>query len=142
MLRRLAARQLSRRPAEAFIVIAGALLGTTMIVASLVVGDSLASVRQTAYDVLADRRPCASRRATSPNSVGCLDGCATSLTSTDAHRAPDPRRRPRRGPALPARVVVTELDFGQAARFGHRSIGPEVPDPGPRRVTTAISPTR
>src|SRR5678810_27536 len=53
VLRRLAVRQLSRRPAEAFIVIAGSLLGTTLIVASLVVGDSLdRSVRQTAYDVL------------------------------------------------------------------------------------------
>lgn len=52
VLRRLAVRQLSRRPAEAFIVIAGSLLGTTLIVASLVVGDSLdRSVRQTAYDV-------------------------------------------------------------------------------------------
>ena len=53
VLRRLACRQVTRRPAEAVLVVLGSLLGTTLIVASLVVGDSLdRSVRQTAYDVL------------------------------------------------------------------------------------------
>ena len=42
-----------RRPTEGVLVILGSLLGTALIVASLVVGDSLnRSVRQSAYDVL------------------------------------------------------------------------------------------
>lgn len=53
VLRRLATRQMARRPTESLLVVVGSLLGTTLIVASLVVGDSLnRSVRQVAYDVL------------------------------------------------------------------------------------------
>src|SRR6476620_3750447 len=53
VLRRLAFRQVVRRPGEAVVVVLGSLLGTALIVASLAVGDSLdRSVRQTAYDVL------------------------------------------------------------------------------------------
>src|SRR6478735_1647284 len=53
VLRRLAFRQVVRRPGEAVIVVLGSLLGTALIVAGLAVGDSLdRSVRQTAYDVL------------------------------------------------------------------------------------------
>lgn len=52
-LRRLSLRQVTRRPTEAALVIAGSLLGTTLIVGSLVVGDTLRfSVKQVAYDVL------------------------------------------------------------------------------------------
>ena len=53
VIRRLAARQIRRRVSESVLVVLGSVLGTTLIVASLVVGDSLdRSVRQTAYDVL------------------------------------------------------------------------------------------
>ena len=53
VLRRLALRQIIRRPAETVLVVLGSVLGTALIVASLVVGDSLdRSVRQVAYDVL------------------------------------------------------------------------------------------
>ena len=53
VLRRLALRQVTRRPTEGVLVILGSLLGTALIVASFVVGDSLnRSVRQGAYDVL------------------------------------------------------------------------------------------
>src|SRR5262245_32569330 len=53
VLRRLALRQVVRRPTEALLVVLGSVLGTALIVASFVVGDSLdRSVRQTAYDVL------------------------------------------------------------------------------------------
>ena len=53
VLRRLALRQVVRRPSEALLVVLGSVLGTALIVTSLVVGDSLdRSVRQTAYDVL------------------------------------------------------------------------------------------
>src|ERR687891_1233274 len=53
VLRRLALRQIVRRPAETVLVVLGSVLGTALIMASLVVGDSLdRSVRQIAYDVL------------------------------------------------------------------------------------------
>jgi putative ABC transport system permease protein len=50
VLRRLAIRQASRRRTEAVLVIIGSALGTTIIVGSLVVGDTLNfSVKQDAY---------------------------------------------------------------------------------------------
>src|SRR5262245_41165386 len=53
ILRRLAVRQIRRRPTEAMLVVVGSLLGTALIVASMVVGDSLdRSMRESAYDVL------------------------------------------------------------------------------------------
>src|SRR5215211_7260128 len=48
--RRLALRQINRRRGEAALVVAGSVLGTAIIVGSLVVGDTLdASVRQDAH---------------------------------------------------------------------------------------------
>jgi putative ABC transport system permease protein len=62
--RRLSIRQVTRRRTEAMLVIAGSLLGTTLIVGSLVVGDTLRfSVKQVAYDVLGP----IDERVTSPN---------------------------------------------------------------------------
>src|SRR6266542_7041021 len=53
VLRRLAIRQASRRRTEALLVIIGSALGTTIIVGSLVVGDTLNfSVKQDAYNTL------------------------------------------------------------------------------------------
>src|SRR6266511_2131578 len=53
VLRRLAIRQASRRRTEALLVIIGSALGTTIIVGSLVVGDTLNfSVKQDAYRTL------------------------------------------------------------------------------------------
>ena len=53
LTRRLALRQVNRRRAEAALVIAGSVLGTAIIVGSLVVGDTLdRSVRQDAYQHL------------------------------------------------------------------------------------------
>ena len=142
VLRRLAARQLSRRPAEAFIVIAGALLGTTMIVASLVVGDSLdRSVRQTAYDVLGpiDETVRISSVDIAEQALARLDGLRNQpdVDGTLVARQDLAAATHGSGSARVAapRVVVTELDFGQAARFGGiGQSGLEVPDPGPRRV--------
>ena len=51
--RRLAARQLSRRRSEVVLAVLGATLGTAIIAAALIVGDTLAfSVRQIAYQTL------------------------------------------------------------------------------------------
>ena len=52
-LRRLALRQIARRRGEAALVVAGSVLGTAIIIGSLIVGDTLNfSVRQTAYQNL------------------------------------------------------------------------------------------
>ena len=53
LTRRLALRQLNRRRAEAALVVAGSVLGTAIIVGSLVVGDTLdRSFKQNAYRYL------------------------------------------------------------------------------------------
>ena len=53
VLRRLALRQIGRRRGEAALVVAGSVLGTAIIIGSLIVGDTLNfSVKQTAYDNL------------------------------------------------------------------------------------------
>jgi putative ABC transport system permease protein len=53
MARRLALRQINRRRAEAALVVAGSVLGTAIIVGSLVVGDTLDfSIKQNAYRYL------------------------------------------------------------------------------------------
>ena len=53
LTRRLALRQVNRRRAEAALVVAGSVLGTAIIVGSLVVGDTLDfSFKQGAYQTL------------------------------------------------------------------------------------------
>jgi len=52
-LRRLATRNVARRPVEAVLVVAGSLLGTAIITGSLIVGDTIdRSIRASAYDQL------------------------------------------------------------------------------------------
>ncbi|MGZ4637632.1 MAG: ABC transporter permease [Actinomycetes bacterium] len=142
VLRRLALRQISRRPTEALIVVIGSLLGTTLIVASLVVGDSLdRSVRQGAYDVLGPidevvRTPSAvigeqvvtrlDLLRTNRNVDGVLaahQDLAAATRGEGASRVADPR------------VIVSDLDFAQAARFGGPGAsGLAAADPGPHGV--------
>ncbi len=142
VIRRLAARQIRRRVSESVLVVLGSVLGTTLIVASLVVGDSLdRSVRQTAYDVLGPidevvRTPSgalgdeASRRLEAIRGDPEVDGLLTARgvlaaasVGTGARREASPR------------TLVWDLDFGAAARFGapHPS-GLDVPAPGPGQV--------
>src|SRR5512132_501231 len=53
VLRRLALRQIGRRRGEAALVVAGSVLGTAIIIGSLVVGDTLNfSIKQAGYDNL------------------------------------------------------------------------------------------
>jgi putative ABC transport system permease protein len=125
-LRWLALRQVSRRRAEALLVIGGSMLGTAIIVGSLVVGDTLGfSVRQVAYRTLGpiDERVVSTTPAVgnqvadrlqaglagSPDVDGVLSarvaqGAATSIVRAVIVAEP--------------RVLVWDLDFGQAARFG------------------------
>jgi putative ABC transport system permease protein len=142
VLRRLALRQISRRPGEAVIVVLGSLLGTALIVASLAVGDSLdRSVRQVAYDVLG---PVDETVRASSWVVG--DEVAARLSDLDERPDVDGVLVLRQGLSAVARgrgaarvaeprVIVTELDFAAAARFGGAGAsGLVAADPGPHGV--------
>lgn len=142
VLRRLAFRQIRRRPAEAVLVVLGSLLGTALIVTSLVVGDSLdRSVRQTAYDVLgpidevvraADGTTGAqaAERLAPLRSDPQVDGVLTvrgdvaaASTGTGNARLAAPR------------TLVWELDYAAARDFGSPDpSGLDTSDPGPGRV--------
>jgi putative ABC transport system permease protein len=142
VLRRLAGRQLARRPADALIVVSGALLGTALIVASLVVGDSLdRSVRQAAHDVLGpvdqmaraasiSQGDEAERRLSALESSPLVDGVLTvrhDLAAVTRGTGQRVRAEPR--------AIAFEVDFRAAAGFGgpHPS-GLDVEDPGPGGV--------
>ncbi|HEX4813192.1 MAG TPA: FtsX-like permease family protein [Nonomuraea sp.] len=142
VLRRLAVRQIRRRPGEAVLVVLGSVLGTTLIVASLVVGDSLdRSVRQTAYDVLGPidevvrvSDPGLGHAAASrlqalrddPDVDGLLTvrgDLAAATAGAGGHRIAVPRS------------LVWEVDFEGARGFGApHSSGLSAADPGPGRA--------
>jgi putative ABC transport system permease protein len=142
VLRRLALRQIVRRPAETVLVVLGSVLGTALIMASLVVGDSLdRSVRQVAYDVLG---PVDESVRSSSLSQG--DEVAARLESLTADPRVDGVLTVRGGQAAAVletghgliaepRVLVWELDFADAATFGGpNASGLDVSDPGPGGV--------
>src|SRR4051794_40131272 len=138
VLRRLALRQISRRPTEAALVVLGSLLGTTLIVASMAVGDSLdRSMRQTAYEVLGpidetvrsasltvgDR---AARQLEPLAGNPLVDGVMTvrgdqaaAFTDVSGRRLTEPQ------------ALLWEVDFTEASRFGGpESSGLAADDPG------------
>jgi putative ABC transport system permease protein len=142
-LRRLALRQVARRPAEALTIVAACVLGTALIVASLSVGDTLnSSVRQVAYQVL-----------------GPIDETATSTSPSQgaqaAARLAPLRADPRvdglltvtglqsavtsgsgQAETVQPRGLVWEADFPAAARFGGTGGGSGLSGatPGPGRA--------
>jgi len=140
--RRLSLRQIARRPTESVLVVLGSVLGTALLVASFTVGDSLdRSVRQSAYEVLgpideyartadAAQGAGAARRLEVLRADPRVDGVLTVRGDQAAAQRTD-------GGDLLAepRVLVWELDFAQAARFGgaNRS-GLDTADPGPGGV--------
>lgn len=142
VLRRLALRQIARRPTEAALVVIGSLLGTTLIVASMAVGDSLdRSVRQTAYDVLGpiDETVRSASLAVGDDAAARLEPLASDpridglLTVRSDQAAAI--SHPSGVRVTEPRVLVWELDFGAAARFGSPDpSGLAVADPGPGRV--------
>jgi len=132
VLRRLAVRQVGRRPAETVLVIIGSLLGTALIVASLTVGDSFnRSVRDAAYQTLGPvdeevRTPTAAMGAGAASRLAPLasdprvDGVLTAhVTAASAVRVASGTAQPR--------TLVWDLSFGEAARFG-------APDPSGLRA--------
>ena len=129
-LRKLALRQIARRRGEAMLVIIGSVLGTAIIIGSLVVGDTLNfSVKQVAYKnlgpvdeivsspTIAQGDAAASRVETlrsDPDVDGVLtlrgDQAAVTSGSGSGRRA-EPR------------ASVWEVDFAQAAAFGSGADG-------------------
>jgi putative ABC transport system permease protein len=142
VLRRLALRQIARRRTEAVLVVLGSLLGTTLIVASMAVGDSLdRSVRQSAYDVLGpvDETVRASSLRVGHEAAARLevlrddprvDGLLTLRTDQAAaigYSGGDRTAEPR--------TLVWEVNFAAAAPFGAPDAsGLAVRDPGPGGV--------
>ncbi|WP_030202738.1 FtsX-like permease family protein [Streptomyces sp. NRRL S-87] len=141
--RRLAFRQLARRPTEAVLVIGGSVLGTAIIIGALVVGDTLDfSVRQEAYRTLGpvDERvvapPGAAGRAVTGRLAALardpdVDGVLTAqATQASAVSRPDGR------PTAEPRVLAWQMDFTDASRFGaqHGDPGLGGRQPGPDQV--------
>jgi putative ABC transport system permease protein len=123
-LRRLALRQIARRRGEAVLVVVGSVLGTAIIIGSLIVGDTLNfSVRQTAYNNLgpideivssptvaqgdqATRRVARLRGDPDVDGLLTLRGDQAAITrGSGASRTAEPR------------ASVWEVDFAQAAAF-------------------------
>src|SRR6266542_1915023 len=112
-LRRLALRQIARRRGEAALVVAGSVLGTAIIVGSLIVGDTMThSIRRQAR--LRDDPDVDGLLVLSGDRVGIANG-------RGAGRKAEPR------------ASVFETDFGQAAAFGGPADGGSgLAGPGPR----------
>ncbi|HEU4674974.1 MAG TPA: FtsX-like permease family protein [Motilibacteraceae bacterium] len=138
VLRRLAVRQVVRRPTEAMLVLLGASLGTALLVASLVVGDSLnRSVQQVAFDSLgpvdeavrapsavlgadAARRLAPLRADPAVDGVQVMSGAPAAATSAAGGKR---RAEPR--------SIVWETGYPAAARFGAPTpSGLSIADPG------------
>jgi putative ABC transport system permease protein len=129
MLRRLALRNANRRRGEAVLVLIGSLLGTAIIVASLLTGTSLdASIRDFARTQLGpvDETVHVSGTAALPDAVRAVAGTAP-ITGTDggplpmvssaatAWRAPAGGRPAEAEP----KAEVNEVDYAAARRFGN-----------------------
>ena len=137
LTRRLALRQVNRRRAEAALVVAGSVLGTAIIVGSLVVGDTLDhSFKQGAYrhlgvvdEVVSSPDPAkgteAARRLERLRGDPAVDG----LLTVRRHGAAVTKA----GKGEP-QATVLELDFAAAARFEGPGSALAGPAPGPGRV--------
>ncbi len=125
ILRRLAFRQVARRRREAALVIAGSMLGTAIIVGSLIVGDTLNfSVKQAAYEnlgpidetvtsaSLTQGASVAERLATAFRNDPAVDGIVTVHGDMAAASAGAGRAR-----VAEPRVAVWDVDFAQTAAF-------------------------
>ena len=146
-LRKLAMRQVARRRGEATLVVAGSVLGTAIIIGSLIVGDTLNfSVKQGAYDNLGPideivASPTIAQGNESARSLEHLRGDpqvdglltvrgdkAAATTGSGGQRKADPR------------MSVWEVDFDKAAAFGGGANGGSgLSGPAPRPGETVIN---
>ena len=150
LTRRLALRQLSRRRAEAALVVAGSVLGTAIIVGSLVVGDTLDhSFKQGAYrylgvvdEVVSSPAPAqgeaAARRLERLRGDPAIDGL---LTVRRHHAAVVNGAGPETGAGAAGagrkgepRATLIEVDLAAAARFEGPGSSLAGPAPGPGQV--------
>ncbi|HEV3463198.1 MAG TPA: FtsX-like permease family protein [Actinomycetota bacterium] len=137
LTRRLALRQVNRRRAEAALVVAGSVLGTAIIVGSLVVGDTLdQSFKQNAYrylgvvdEVVSSPDPAngqeAARRLERLRGDPAIDGLLTARRHGAA--------AVKGGKGEP-QATVLELDLAAAAGFEGSGSPLAGPAPGPGRV--------
>ena len=123
-LRRLALRQIARRRGEAALVVIGSVLGTAIIIGSLIVGDTLNySVKQTAYNNLGPideivSSPTVTQGDEAARLVGRLRGDpdVDGLLTLRGDQAAVTRGSGASRTAEP-RATVWEVDFAQAAAF-------------------------
>jgi putative ABC transport system permease protein len=140
LTRRLALRQVNRRRAEAALVIAGSVLGTAIIVGSLVVGDTLDhSFRQDAYrelgvidEVVSSPDPAQGEAAARRLEAVAADPAVDGLLTVRRHAAAVSSS----GKGEP-RATVLELDFAAAARFEGPGSALAGPAPGAGRVVVS-----
>ncbi|MFF0752648.1 ABC transporter permease [Streptomyces sp. NPDC004267] len=137
--RRLAFRQLARRPTEAALVIGGSVLGTAIVIGALVVGDTLNfSVRQEAYRTLGpvDERVVAPSGPAGHAITGRLaaltrdpdvDGVLTARVSQASAVGRSGGR-----PVTEPRVLAWQMNFDDASRFGARNGGSGLAGPAPK----------
>ena len=144
LARRLALRQVNRRRAEAALVVAGSVLGTAIIVGSLVVGDTLDhSFKQDAYrslgvvdEVVSSPDPVkgaeAARRLEPLRGDPAIDG----LLTVRRHGAAVAKGTGLAGGAGKGepQATVLELDFAEAGRFEGPGSALAGPAPGAGRV--------
>ncbi|MGH8869058.1 MAG: ABC transporter permease [Actinomycetes bacterium] len=146
VLGRLAGRQVRRRPLEGALVVVGSVLGTAIIVGSLVVGDSLdRSVREVAYTTLGpvDEKVTSPTTATGDEASVRLsarlarDPDVDGLLSMRVAPAAAVHEEGNRRVAEP-RALVWETDLDAAAQFGaagqDEGSGLTGPNPGPDEV--------
>jgi putative ABC transport system permease protein len=151
LTRRLALRQVSRRRAEAALVVAGSVLGTAIIVGSLVVGDTLDhSFKQDAYrslgaidEVVASPDPAqgeaAARRLEPLRGDPAVDGLLTVRrhAAAVAREAGGGAGQAGAGRTGEPRAALLELDFAAATRFEGPGSALAGPAPGPGQVVVS-----
>ena len=139
-LRRLALRQIARRRGEAALVVAGSVLGTAIIVGSLIVGDTMThSIRRQAWSQLGPvdeivSVPAGAQGADAARRLARLrdDPDVDGLLVLSGDRVGIANGRGAGRKAEP-RASVFETDFGQAAAFGGPADGGSgLSGPGPR----------
>ena len=137
LTRRLALRQVNRRRAEAALVVAGSVLGTAIIVGSLVVGDTLdQSFKQNAYrylgvvdEVVSSPDPATGEAVAHRLEPLRGDPVVDGLLTVRRHRAAVVV-----GGKGEPQATVLELDFDAASSFEGPGSSLAGPAPGPGRV--------
>ncbi|MDQ3979109.1 MAG: FtsX-like permease family protein, partial [Actinomycetota bacterium] len=134
-IRRLALRNVARRKGEAVLVVAGSLLGTAIITASFIVGDTLrASIRDAARTELGpiDEVVRTTGLEVFPSAVANVNlGVPETDGILPAISAPAALRRPGAEPRAEPRALLLELDFDAARQFGRSPRATGLADAGP-----------